>query len=427
MLTRTIALAAFAATLSTVARADDPRARELFEIARDAVKEGAAIQAFGELPHPESRVHLMRDPAAIGGWMIRWEGSAEIKESGKEPRTINWFVVTDGRSINWIDWENRTRPSRSAARPRSEHVQLAKSSWLEEMTMVEPFKRQLEAAEDLVYEGQEMVDDVRCDVARVRFPNGIEDRWFFAVDDNLPRKKITTASGGGVEFSTTIELSEVVINPELDRDAVFTVPCPEDFNCEPDRLITSPERRRAAGHGMQGMESRTPIDPSAAGIAAGLPAPDFDLERLDGERVRLSEARGDGIAVVVFWGSWVIGSDLFLPQVESLRADYEPAGVRVLAPTIKSKREDLAQIVRARGLGFDVLLDADDAARAFNVRLFPMFFVIDEHGRIVHVSRKYAPDTTLAEIRHAIDELLATGAKMREAPAQPGMGGHGGE
>lgn len=398
--------------LTGAVTADDPEAHELFDLAREALLQAKSIvlTAKGssegtlmlgmELPEPESRVWMLRDDEAIGGWLLRWEGATTIKEPDGE-RRIEWLVVSDGRTTNWIDHEQKKVFSRPVTRARGEGVTLANASWIEELARVQPFTRKLQDVEDVVFEGLEFVDGVACKVARLRFASGAEERWFFSVEDHLPRRLEQILSGGGVELRSIKTLRDIAINEPIER-SFFSIPCPEGYDCERDRLVTRPRPEPAPG-GAFGAEHRTL---TRVGLEPGNTAPDFELPRPDGSLFRLSELRGSAV-VLAFWGDWVIGRDRFTPEIEALHRDYADRPVNVVGLTANSKPEDVAAYMQQHGLTFDNIPNAEDIVRQYNVSRFPMFFVIGRSGEVLYSSRTYKLAETFPEIRAALDAHLA--------------------
>ena len=113
-------------------------------------------------------------------------------------------------------------------------------------------------------------------------------------------------------------------------------------------------------------------------LPAGDPAPAIQLTDLEGSPIELAELRGKKV-LLYFWAPWCGVCKVVTPNLRWLARS---TGVEVVS--IASAYEDLASVLDADPEGFSnlALLGGDDAARAFSVRAYPTFYVLDEEGRI---------------------------------------------
>ncbi len=118
--------------------------------------------------------------------------------------------------------------------------------------------------------------------------------------------------------------------------------------------------------------------PSAVG-----PAPDWQLPRLDGGSLGLSELRGQ-VVLIDFWASWCVPCRLSLPALRDLQAEF--AGQRLVVVTISvDEGKDPARRFHARyGADLIALHDADGrVAAAYRLIGMPSSFIIDPQGQLV--------------------------------------------
>jgi DsbE subfamily thiol:disulfide oxidoreductase len=113
-------------------------------------------------------------------------------------------------------------------------------------------------------------------------------------------------------------------------------------------------------------------------------APDFALERLDGEgELRLSSLRGKAV-VVNTWASWCIPCKEEAPYLEQLWRDNRDRDVVVVGVNAKDLRGDARRFVSRYDLTFPVVRDGSgDTIREWGVTGFPETFVLDRDGRVV--------------------------------------------
>lgn len=149
-----------------------------------------------------------------------------------------------------------------------------------------------------------------------------------------------------------------------------------------------------------------PCPVTAAAEAPGL-APDFALKALDGYNYRLSEYRGEVVAVV-FWASWCGGCRRELERLQQLSDIYRDAGLRVIAVSVDERPEPARSIAASVGVTYPVLLDTGKSvARAYDPPDLPATWLIDRSGRL-RFSQGGADRRTdselLAELRALLDE-----------------------
>lgn len=113
-------------------------------------------------------------------------------------------------------------------------------------------------------------------------------------------------------------------------------------------------------------------------LPAGDPAPAIELKQLDGTQVSLAELRGKKV-LLFFWAPWCGVCKAVTPNLRWLARS---SGVQVVS--VASAYEDPASVIAAQPEDFSnlPLLGGDDAARAFAVRAYPTFYLLDEEGRI---------------------------------------------
>ena len=144
-----------------------------------------------------------------------------------------------------------------------------------------------------------------------------------------------------------------------------------------------------------------------AATAAEGPAPDFALASTAGTNYRLSEYRGEVVALV-FWASWCGDCRQELERFERLRRTYGSVGLTVLGVNLDTEPDRAAALAGAAGIGYPVLLDeGQDVSRTYRADELPLIVLIDRHGAIR--ARHRALDERderglLVDLRDLIDE-----------------------
>jgi peroxiredoxin len=136
-------------------------------------------------------------------------------------------------------------------------------------------------------------------------------------------------------------------------------------------------------------------------------APDFALPSASGSNHRLSEHRGEVVALL-FWASWCGDCRRELERFERLRATYGPAGLVVLAVSLDDDPAGAAALAAAAGVNYAVLLDSTKkVGREYQADELPLILLIDRNGVIR--ARHDALDEReerglLVQLRDLIDE-----------------------
>ncbi len=139
-------------------------------------------------------------------------------------------------------------------------------------------------------------------------------------------------------------------------------------------------RRRAAAR--LGMIAALATMALTAAATDGPIAPDFSLSSTAGTNYRLSEHRGEVVALV-FWASWCGDCRRELERFERLRRTYGSVGLVVLGVNLDQEPERASALAGAAGIGFPVLLDAGkDVSKTYRADDLPLIVLIDREGAI---------------------------------------------
>ncbi len=166
---------------------------------------------------------------------------------------------------------------------------------------------------------------------------------------------------------------------------------------------------------MQGTNTGTDI--SVQDVQAGQPAPDFTLEDENGNRVTLSELRGQPVVLVFYPFDW---SGICTREMCSIRDSYglwQATGARVLGISRDSKYSHRAWKEHL-GLGYSLLADLrGDVAKLYGAwneqacRADRMTVVIDPQGIVRYVIHNDAGTMRdMGEALRAVREMASASA-----------------
>lgn len=118
-----------------------------------------------------------------------------------------------------------------------------------------------------------------------------------------------------------------------------------------------------------------------ASLVEGSPAPDFQLEDLSGQQVRLSDFQGKTV-LINFWATWCGPCRLEMPAIQA-RFEGHAGDLAVLAVNFDEPAAVVRQYAEELQLTFTILLDpGGEIQRLYRVRGYPTTYFIDQDGKV---------------------------------------------
>jgi peroxiredoxin len=133
-------------------------------------------------------------------------------------------------------------------------------------------------------------------------------------------------------------------------------------------------------------------------------APDFELDDLEGETVRLSNLKGS-VVLINFWTT-TCGYCIFeMPYLEQVYAEWQDAGLVLLTINIGESAEKITDFMQDHGFSLPVLLDSNRVvATQYGISSIPRTFLIDQDGIIRGI--KIGAFQSVEEIEGGLNTLL---------------------
>ena len=242
--------------------------------------------------------------------------------------------------------------------------------------------------------------------------------------------------------------AEISITPQVEIEHVQFVPKPADQQkqmVEPNPLpLTVPEENpvvvqdapQEADNGMGG--GGVPISPDssadenttstqdAAALSSATPtlsvqvaqdldleikpevgflAPDFNLQTMDGQVVKLADLRGRPV-VISYWATWCEPCKQELPILQQISNEYANSGLLIV--TVDAIEQDnidnIQGLLDQLGINLPVLLDQQNQFQsAYKQLFFPTSYFIDSNGVIRFIKLGDAKET---ELRTKVEQLV---------------------
>ncbi len=140
------------------------------------------------------------------------------------------------------------------------------------------------------------------------------------------------------------------------------------------------------------------------------PPMDFELQDVDGGRIRLSELKGK-VVVINFWTTWCPSCRIEMPDLEKLHQHFKASEFALLAVNLRESGQTVRQYFQDHKLSFTALLDSDgEVGQRFGIRSIPTTFIIDRNGGMIGKAfgaRQWGSDPAFAFFENLINFPLS--------------------
>jgi peroxiredoxin len=162
------------------------------------------------------------------------------------------------------------------------------------------------------------------------------------------------------------------------------------------------------------------------GSFKGKPAPDFSLQTLDGQTLKLSDLRGKAV-VLNFWATWCTPCKAEMPWFVDFQKQYGGQGLQMVGVAMDdSAKDDIDKFAKQMGVNYPVVLGKESLADQYGgVDFLPTTFYIDRSGNI---QDRVFGIVDRQEAEASVKKVLASAASApantvpSEAPNQPTQG-----
>ena len=133
-------------------------------------------------------------------------------------------------------------------------------------------------------------------------------------------------------------------------------------------------------------EAEQELDPEV-GLEKGNLAPDFELETVDGETVKLSDFRGKKV-LLNFWATWCPPCRAEMPDMQKYHEEHDEGVILAvnLTETENSPR-NVDKFLEEYGITFTVLEDTNTTVgNIYKAQALPTSYLINSEGKIHNIA-----------------------------------------
>lgn len=369
----------------------------------------------------DAEVWMLRDQSGL--WLMRAKGAGQGRSGDEQTFDVGWRKDT----IEFLDFKEKKVTERRTREVRGGAYQIATGARVADLVSNNPYQSVF-AAEKLELQDRQSIDGVDCDVIlATTAAKRSKVRWYFGVEDHLPRKVEKIVDGEKISGMMVSELRDFVAQTDSAFDAEkVRIEVPTDFAIDrfqppeqqdsakapqqDDKSGKSDETNPATFTGIPGAKidaeklepakEAAPAEPSPAQEPAPTPPepviatlPAFELTGPGGAKVTADSLKGS-VAIIDFFGGWMPARS-WQSTLKTAISDIQ--NVKVYAADVREKTvESGAKVLRDRGIPWDHLHGADALAKQLGIKVFPATVVVGKDGRIIEVFQN-CRDAAMAE------------------------------
>lgn len=332
------------------------------------------------LVNMEADVKLYKRP----GMAMVYSVDGTSKEMQGETRL---HFATDASTVVWVDHDKKAvfeRLARDKSARDQSNLDTGERIVPDFWKSPNPYANELKGG-NLTIEKEEKVGKVDCVVVLSQGEDKAV-RWFIGKEDKLPRKWHQSVFQNDREIlSWTREVTDLEVNPGFTL-ADFTIETPEGYvrdvaqNVRENEALTNTKA------------------PQEVGLPPGSVAPDFVQEDIDGVNLSLSGMTGENAVVLYFWSSRFKNSVRPLTELQEIYDSMVSQNVEFVALSCRELSDESPrnQWIN-KGIGFPLILDADELTQAYRVPGFPCICIVGADGRVARFFQGYPGKAELTE------------------------------
>jgi peroxiredoxin len=114
----------------------------------------------------------------------------------------------------------------------------------------------------------------------------------------------------------------------------------------------------------------------------GGPAPQFELQTIEGQTVKLSDFKGEFV-VLNFWATWCVPCIKEMPEFQKIHQSSGNGNIKIIAVNLSETKDRVDKFTQDYQLTFPILLDGyGNTFERYRVRSLPVTYFISPDGII---------------------------------------------
>ncbi len=156
-----------------------------------------------------------------------------------------------------------------------------------------------------------------------------------------------------------------------------------------------------------GAPARQESQGDVATLKEGAVLPDFDLQTLDGKKLKYSDL-GAKVVLLNFWATWCEACIVEMPSIVKLNQMYKDKGLTVVAVNLDEKPDAaVPRAVKQLKIDFPVYVDASGTlANLFDVHAIPLTIIMNKDRKVLYVEGGER-DWTDSEMKTKMDQWIS--------------------
>ncbi|MGB9492336.1 MAG: TlpA disulfide reductase family protein [Terriglobales bacterium] len=145
------------------------------------------------------------------------------------------------------------------------------------------------------------------------------------------------------------------------------------------------------------------------GQLMGAIAPDFELQALDGNNLKLSTLRGKAV-LLNFWATYCEPCKVEMPWFVELQKEYGPHGFQIVGVAMDdASTDDIDKFAKDMGVNYPILLGKEAVGMSYGgVNVLPTTFFLDRSGKVI--AREFGLQSRSVFVDHIKEALGQAGA-----------------
>jgi thiol-disulfide isomerase/thioredoxin len=150
-----------------------------------------------------------------------------------------------------------------------------------------------------------------------------------------------------------------------------------------------------------------PAERTEAKVAANAPAPDFALASRGGQKLSLSQYKGQ-VVMINFWATWCGPCRQEMPLLDAMYQKYKRMGFTLIGVNVEPDSNAADEFLKKVPVTFPIAFDPDSSvSKLYAVQGMPSSVIIDRKGNARVIHKGYRPgdeNVYLDHIRNLIRE-----------------------